>query len=154
MIKVFTSRITFDGLTIEGKEPASMFELEKDRGIVSAGDIKYKIKIALISNAFLATGSAEASFELICDKCLSHFNLNVKTSDVCHLYEDYHGSELDLTEDIREDILILLPHRLLCSESCKGICFKCGENLNNKKCSCSNTEKTDSVWNELNKLKV
>lgn len=154
MIKVYTSRITVDGLIIEGEESAHLFELEKDSGIASVGNIKYKIKITLINNAFLATGSAEASFELICDKCLSHFNLDVKTSDVCHLYEDYHDSELDLTEDIREDILILLPHRLLCSESCKGICFKCGQNLNNKKCSCNDTEKTDSVWSELNKLKV
>lgn len=154
MIKVFTSRISVDGLIIEGEEPSSIFDVEKDNGVVSAGKLKYKIKISLINDAYLATGQAEAIFELVCDKCLSHFDLKIIASEICHLYEDYHGSELDLTEDIREDILILLPHRLLCSESCKGICFNCGENLNNKKCSCSNAEKTDSVWSELNKLKV
>ncbi len=154
MIKVFTSRISVDGLIIEGEEPSSILDVEKDNGIVPIGNVTYRIKIALINNAFLATGRAEANFELVCDKCLSHFNLKVSASDICHLYENYHGTELDLTEDIREDILILLPHRLLCSENCKGICFKCGKNLNKNKCSCSNTEKTDSVWNELNKLKV
>lgn len=154
MIKVFTSRISIDGLIIEGEEPASMFDVEKDNGVTPLGSLKYKIKISIINNGYLATGQAEAEFELVCDKCLSHFVSKIKTTEICHLYEDYHGSELDLTEDIREDILILLPHRLLCSKSCKGICFKCGENLNNKKCSCSNTEKTDSVWSELNKLKV
>jgi len=154
MIKVFTSRITFEGLLIEGEESADVFDIEKDKGMVPTSPLKYNLKISSISGGYLATGSAEASFEFICDKCLAHFEQKIKTSDICHLYENYHGTELDLTEDIREDILIVLPHRFLCSESCKGICFKCGKNLNIKKCSCHDTEKPDSVWKELNKLKV
>ena len=154
MIRIFTSRISYEGLIVEGEEPADIFELDKERGLISASPLKYKLKIASITGGYLATGSAEAFFELICDKCLVHFKQNLKTSDICHLYENYHGSELDLTDDIREDILILLPHRFLCSESCKGICFKCGANLNIKKCSCHDAEKPDSIWNELNKMKV
>ncbi|HBM16476.1 MAG TPA: hypothetical protein DD381_09085 [Lentisphaeria bacterium] len=154
MIKIFTSRITYDGIIVEGEEPSEIFELDNERGLIAASPLKYKLKITPINGGYLATGSAEAIFELICDKCLAHFKERVKNSDICHLYENYHASELDLTEDIREDILILLPHRFMCSESCKGICFKCGTNLNIKQCSCHDTEKPDSVWNELNNLKI
>ena len=154
MIKVFTSRITYEGLIIEGEEHAEIFDIDNERGITPSSALKYNLKITTVAGGYLATGSAEATFELICDKCLAHFKQSLRTSDICHLYESYHGSELDLTEDIREDILILLPHRFLCSKSCKGICFKCGKNLNTKKCSCHDTEKSDSIWNELNKLKV
>ena len=43
---------------------------------------------------------------------------------------------LDLTELVCEDIILSLPTRFLCREDCKGICSKCGKNLNEGKCDC------------------
>lgn len=37
---------------------------------------------------------------------------------------------------IREDIFLGLPQKLLCSEECKGLCPKCGKNLNEGSCDC------------------
>ncbi len=48
----------------------------------------------------------------------------------------YDGEELDITEDIRDMVILSLPMKPLCSDTCKGLCPKCGTNLNEEKCNC------------------
>ncbi len=43
---------------------------------------------------------------------------------------------LELDELITSDILLELPLKFLCSDDCKGICQKCGKDLNEGECSC------------------
>jgi len=45
-------------------------------------------------------------------------------------------SIFDLTELLRQSILLALPMRPLCSEECKGLCPHCGANLNEGPCGC------------------
>jgi uncharacterized protein len=108
----------------------------------------------LVNNNILVTGSACMSFKCSCDNCLAEFELKIVNEDICHLYERTDAYEIDLTEDIREDILINLPDRLLCKKNCKGLCFYCGQNLNLKKCSCSKRKNKNTGWEELNKLQI
>ncbi|MBM3211747.1 DUF177 domain-containing protein, partial [Candidatus Poribacteria bacterium] len=48
----------------------------------------------------------------------------------------YTGDCIELSDDFRESLLLELPIRILCSENCKGLCPKCGQNLNDGKCDC------------------
>ena len=48
----------------------------------------------------------------------------------------YEGAELDLSPLLREQIILALPTRPLCDESCKGLCPSCGGNLNVETCRC------------------
>ena len=54
--------------------------------------------------------------------------------------EDYvlahDGRVLDLTEAVREQVLLALPMVLLCRPDCAGICPRCGTNRNAANCSC------------------
>jgi len=43
---------------------------------------------------------------------------------------------LDLTEALREQVLLALPMRPLCSPDCRGLCSGCGKNLNEGPCDC------------------
>ncbi len=49
----------------------------------------------------------------------------------------YDGDQIDLSPLIREQFLLSLPTRPLCREDCRGLCPKCGINLNHAQCSCS-----------------
>ena len=42
------------------------------------------------------------------------------------------GKTLDITEQVWESLVLLLPYKLLCSEDCLGLCPSCGANLNEK----------------------
>jgi uncharacterized protein len=48
----------------------------------------------------------------------------------------YDGDEVDLAPLVRERILLSLPTTPLCDEKCRGLCPRCGINLNLEQCTC------------------
>lgn len=49
---------------------------------------------------------------------------------------------IDLTEMVRQEIILHFPFIPVCSESCKGLCQHCGKNLNTGKCACKEQDLT------------
>lgn len=114
-------------------------------------------------------GSIKTEIELLCDRCLApnrspleiEFDTRFipqaaavgETDNVELLTEDlglsaYEGDSVDLDELVREQILLALPTRHLCRDDCKGLCQKCGADLNAGECSCEKGE-TDPRWAAL-----
>jgi uncharacterized protein len=114
-------------------------------------------------------GTIRTEVELLCDRCAapSRASLEVEfdtrfipqsaaagdTDNVELLPEDlglatYEGDAVDLDELVREQIVLALPLRNLCREDCKGLCQKCGADLNAGRCSCEQGE-TDPRWAAL-----
>ena len=60
---------------------------------------------------------------------------------------------IDLREMITEQIHLSLPVKPLCEENCRGLCSRCGVDLNKETCSCADGE-TDPRWEALKQLKV
>ena len=60
--------------------------------------------------------------------------------------------KIDLSEDVKEMTLLALPMKHLCDENCKGLCSKCGKDLNEGPCNCKE-EEINPVWEPLLKLK-
>jgi uncharacterized protein len=64
----------------------------------------------------------------------------------------YEESGLSLEDVVREQVLLSLPSRTLCKEDCKGLCPRCGQNLNLATCTCTTTSDAESNktgWNAL-----
>jgi uncharacterized protein len=53
---------------------------------------------------------------------------------------DFWGRTLDLSDQVWESLLMLLPSKLLCREDCAGLCPHCGTDLNISSCSCAPRE--------------
>lgn len=51
----------------------------------------------------------------------------------------YSGDEVDLAPLIAEQVILALPTRPLCSDSCRGLCEACGANRNTEACDCAAT---------------
>jgi DUF177 domain-containing protein len=52
----------------------------------------------------------------------------------------YDGEEVDLSPLVQERLILALPTRPLCRDTCKGLCPQCGVNRNNETCACSADE--------------
>ena len=65
----------------------------------------------------------------------------------------FEGDKIDLSELAREQILLNLPVRFLCSENCRGLCAKCGADKNTVNCNCQENE-IDPRWQGLRDLKI
>ena len=79
----------------------------------------------------------------------SEQDLEVEASDLDE--QIVEGNEIDLTEIIREQILLNLPEQVLCREDCKGLCPQCGANRNLIDCDCGEDE-IDPRWAALKNL--
>jgi uncharacterized protein len=66
--------------------------------------------------------------------------------------DELQGNSLDLTQLAREQILLGIPGQFFCREDCKGLCEKCGENLNLVDCKCGQDE-IDPRWAALKNLR-
>lgn len=90
-----------------------------------------------------------------CDRCLTdvEYNMNIKVNKEIDMNESesdrvdsldgqsyIQDNMLDLEQLVYNEILVHLPMKVLCSENCKGICNRCGANLNSQTCNCDTTE--------------
>lgn len=89
------------------------------------------------------------SIKVECDRCLDEFERDYSYSFehilVTELNTDndeyivLQNHSLDLDDLVLSDILLNLPSKMLCNDECKGLCSKCGQNLNNGSCDCSDS---------------
>jgi uncharacterized protein len=68
-------------------------------------------------------------------------------------FEYYEGEVIDLDEVIFEQVVLQVPMKPLCSESCRGLCPHCGVNLNKTTCNCQN-EVIDERLAVLKRIKL
>jgi uncharacterized protein len=61
------------------------------------------------------------------------------------------ATEIDLAPAAREELLLAVPRFLLCREDCRGLCLRCGQDLNAGACGCAPA--ADARWQPLAALK-
>lgn len=94
-------------------------------------------------------GSIATTIHGICDRCASEFHRKVEfpidvvlvTKLESEENEDewvfpLEGDSADLDDIVRTVFVLSLDSKLLCREDCKGICQRCGKNLNDGPCNC------------------
>ncbi len=66
----------------------------------------------------------------------------------------YQGTEINLSEPLADMVMLQLPFSVLCSESCQGLCSKCGINLNRGTCECEEDQKPEGPLAILKSVKI
>ncbi len=103
------------------------------------------------TDKFLIEGETEVTLEIPCDRCLEPVSVKIPLTiyrecvkdSVEEETEEEHlivGYNLDAEQLIYCEILVNWPMKTLCTEACKGICKKCGTNLNHSSCTCDTVE--------------
>ncbi len=164
MIKINTSHILPDTpYLLEGTESADVLELppDADPPLTPAGDISYRLSAVMAGADLIVTGSASVPLTTVCARCLDDVRVTVSVKNLCFHFEKVKDLEVDLTEDVREELLLAVPSCFYCSPDCKGICPMCGANLNHETCSCGDApaepefgSNAPSPWDQLDALKL
>jgi len=118
-LTIDTSRIDPDGETIEGEVEC----VDLDEPFVKAfGGVRYGLTLQVFGTELLVRGKLEQDFDLVCSRCGKDFDDTVKVGDFTASFEIPENSpEVDLTEEIRESIILALPTYPVCDETCPGI---------------------------------
>ena len=97
-----------------------------------------------VHGGILFTGVAEAEMTTECRRCLGQSKSQLKV-EICELFEENYqedagdtypikGEFVDLSEMVRDALILALPPAPLCRANCKGLCQVCGGNLNEVDC--------------------
>lgn len=153
------------GIT-EFKIHAVPWENLKGEGYHFQNTLNVIARITTVGEDYLVNLEVQSEGEFECDRCRDIFRRHV-TGCVQSLYTfhaerdwqeidkdikvlEHHLNEIDITEDVRDALILAVPVKILCHESCKGLCPSCGINLNHDECQCTQSN-IDPRWEGLNK---
>jgi len=153
-MKILISEIPDEGLDLKIDE---IFETDVIKLI---SPVKGNLSIRKVGPEVVIQGDITAIVELECGRCLKDFTTvkNVPVNVIYHPVEElkaegkheikedeldmgfYVGDAFDLVELLKEQIILNIPMKPLCSETCRGMCPKCGADLNKDRCNCNLNE--------------
>ena len=114
------------------------------------------VRLMRTQHSVFVRGRLESRLEVECSRCLGEAELGVRfevdaeyfpevdihtgaglpkpDDDLAFTIDPNH--ELDLTEAVRQHLVLEIPMRVICREACAGLCPRCGANLNDGACGC------------------
>jgi uncharacterized protein len=133
------------------------------------GNFQVDYKLNKFNNQIVLSGDLKLQARLMCDRCLTDYEKVINTNyqmvyfigeqpdDLTKdgnnfLYIPVDADKIYLSSDIRDYSILSIPMKRLCKEDCKGLCQRCGKNLNESPCSCPEKE-IDERWLPLLGLK-
>ncbi|MCM8789515.1 MAG: DUF177 domain-containing protein [Candidatus Omnitrophica bacterium] len=134
-MKIDVKQIPTQGLVLE--EEIACSELDLDTDIIKFQEpVKIKAQVIKITNVVRVDLSIETRSFTNCSRCLEEYSSQINKQLKLNYHVDEATQTVDLNPDIREELMLDYPIKPLCKPDCKGLCPKCGENLNQRKCKC------------------
>lgn len=180
-MEILIDDIPEEGMEIEATEGDPWFAglVKEAIGDAFRDDDKARTAIWIVrfEDNITIDGHVDFTSHHTCDRCLEEFSgsgdMRVHTvlvplhtrrgarheGDELDLGQDdlefgyYEGDRFDLTDVIRERVLLAEPMKHLCRADCKGLCQRCGKNLNDGLCGCVE-DLSDSRFAALKKVKI
>lgn len=143
-MRIKINDIPKDGLELTESQEAGALDLARD-DLRFVSPIDISAFVTRDKDEVYARVTAKGKLEITCARCLTPYRVDLK-KDFDLNYDAKGKTSLDLTEDIRQEIILEYPLKPLCRQDCKGLCQVCGKNLNEGSCG----HKPEPVkWNAL-----
>lgn len=131
------------------------------------GNVKVNVKMDKSHHQIVLDGTFTVHAHLNCDRCAEDFEKEITDSfrltylfgekpeedETLNLYYiSPESDKINIDADVTDFAHLAVPMKKLCDEECKGLCPKCGTNLNKGECTCA-SEEINPIWAPLQKLK-
>jgi len=163
-MEILIEQITEEGLVFEFEKSVKTFPVLAEMVASSecnfAAPIRTIVRVLRIGDMVEIDGDIETSVRLPCSRCLRpfetylkpHFTLTYmrRATDIIEDTEPkevelsaedmgivyFQGEKINLKDTIQEQVIMEFPLRALCKQDCKGLCPRCGADLNEDPCDC------------------
>lgn len=150
-MKIVVSEIPETGIDIDTSE---LLDIEEAGGAINA---KILLRVDKTDGDVMMRGDISATLKFTCGRCLKDFSRDMvapvdlvyspaKAGGAEGVKDDlaiddigtsyYKEDEINVSDIVMEQIRLGIPMKPLCSENCKGLCPKCGADLNETTCKC------------------
>ncbi|MDP6735848.1 MAG: DUF177 domain-containing protein [Nitrospinaceae bacterium] len=162
-----------EGLDFKTRKSKEHFGIDQ-AGCFLNKDVEVSGVLTRLNEEVFLTGRVDTVLSLNCSRCLKQFSHPVQSKLKSHFVpldnkvtsagevelhaadidtEFYENDRVDLTQSVRDGILLAVPVIFLCREDCNGLCSQCGVNLNQGSCGCAKELPIDPRLEILKTLK-
>lgn len=163
-MQISVDRIPDGGLIIDTQKSfetfSSLKKLSQEEACRFLSPVHLHLRARRVRRFVEVTGTIHTEIRLSCSRCLQKYQAPLTaqievtytnepseeaealksdglelTADKIGLYY-FQGNEIDLRDAVQEQVILSLPISALCREACKGLCPKCGADLNEGPCGC------------------
>ncbi|HHV99883.1 MAG TPA: DUF177 domain-containing protein [Clostridiaceae bacterium] len=138
-------KINGASLNVEFSEKIEGLETN-DNGLVFDSPVSFKGKLTNEKGTLRLNGYVDLQYKVKCYRCLKDlernmsFDLNERFVSSNNIADSdvytYNGNYVDTDKAIKDNIILNLPMKHICDVGCRGLCPKCGTNLNERECNC------------------
>ena len=139
-------------------------EVHVDLARLTPEPVRGDLLIESVVEGVLVTGPVSGDVVCRCARCLTEFHTDLDV-ELCELFAGpghlgdetdvyrVQGDEIDLEPMLRDELTLALPLNPLCRDDCKGMCARCGRELNDGACDCAEDE-LDPRWAALDAVRA
>ena len=169
-MKIIVSKIPDEGVEINSIETANSLGVSMPELMLN-DDVHIDAMVSRQGRVFFVDGTLRTTLQLTCSRCAGEFSYPVNTSFYCQEHpfsspdsdmetalhkgdmdiDHYAGDEVELNNIFREQVILSMPMHPVCKRDCRGLCPKCGQNLNITNCECRDEEEL-SPFSVIKKL--
>jgi len=137
-VRILVNQVPYEGLVL--REEADPVKLDLETELIKfSSPLKLEARAFKINNALTVDLKMKASLHAVCSRCLEDFPWELNKEVRLNYPLDSSTSFIELDNEIREEVILDYPIKPLCNLKCKGLCQKCGSNLNQGGCNCATT---------------
>ncbi|MCX7913290.1 MAG: DUF177 domain-containing protein [Thermodesulfovibrionales bacterium] len=153
-MKIVINEIPLEGLDI------NLLEQRNFESLRTISPYELTVRILKKGETVSLSGRVKCKIELQCSRCLGscihevNSPLEIELRPLREINEEgyyelqkseldvgfYTGGVIDLDDIVSEQLFLNIPMKPLCSTECKGLCPKCGADLNKNVCTCKSKE--------------
>jgi len=132
------ARLDQDGERLVGEDPADILGWDPDDELLyPTTPARWEVEAEILGSELLVRGTVRMDFGGICCRCGGALAIEVQDPEFCVSVEIADETqEVDLTDEVRESILLALPSHPVCRADCQGLCPRCGRRLELGDCDC------------------
>ena len=132
MMKIYVNRVPPEGLKEHAVyDPATLDMDREDVRLVAPFEVD--AVVTKVDQELIVDATIRCPLRLLCARCLEEFDSTVKATSLL-TYKVHPSDVVDITDDVRQEILLAYPMIPVCQPDCLGLCRVCGHNLNAGSC--------------------
>jgi len=134
-VRIDINQIPAEGVRLAEKISPGELDLDTQQ-LEFASPVEVTARATCITNALSVNLELSAKARMQCSRCLEEAEIVFEKKFTLNYPLSKNDKFIDLNPEIREELIVDYPVKLLCKADCRGLCPKCGNNLNEGKCSC------------------
>lgn len=150
-MKVNIKDISYEGIELAGDIDSALIGSRDEDNFHFTTPLHIKSHIEKHEDGVVSKSEVHSKFSAVCYRCLEEVECEWNKEFVIDFPVEKKQEFIDMTEEIRQEVILNFPSRIKCKEDCQGLCMDCGTNLNKADCKCHHTvELADGASGEQN----